>query len=39
MTSAQLVFAIALGVVSLLVVAFGAYVLSSAAWADRWGRK
>jgi succinate dehydrogenase / fumarate reductase cytochrome b subunit len=39
MSTAQIVFAIALGVVSLIVVAFGVYVLSSAAWGDRWVRR
>ncbi len=39
MTTAQLVFAIALGIISLLVVAFAVYVVSSTAWGDRWMRK
>jgi len=32
----QIIFAIALGTVSLAVVAFAAYVISSVAWGDRW---
>jgi membrane protein implicated in regulation of membrane protease activity len=38
MSTAQIVFAIALGAVSLAVVVFAVYVLSSAAWGDRWVR-
>ncbi|MDP8975587.1 MAG: succinate dehydrogenase, cytochrome b556 subunit [Actinomycetota bacterium] len=38
MNTAQVVFAIALGLVSLVIVAFAGYVLSSAAWGDRWAR-
>lgn len=36
MTTAQLVFSIALGAISLLVVFFAAYVISSTVWGDRW---
>ena len=36
MTTAQVVFAVALGLVSLVVVGFALYVVSSAAWGDRW---
>ncbi len=39
MSGAQVVFAIALGAVSLVVVAFAAYVISSVAWGDRWVRR
>ena len=39
MTTAQLVFAVALGIVSLIVLLFAAYVISSAAWGDRWVEK
>ena len=38
MTTAQVLFSIALGIVSLLVVAFAAYVVSSTVWGDRWTR-
>jgi hypothetical protein len=37
-STAQIVFAAALGAVSLIVVLFAVYVLSSAAWGDRWVR-
>ncbi len=36
MTTAQIVFAIALGIVALMVVVFSAYVISSTVWGDRW---
>ena len=36
MTTAQIVFSVALGIVSLLVVLFAVYVISSTAWGDRW---
>ncbi len=39
MSTAQILFAIALGAVSLMVVVFAVYVLSSAAWGDRWVRR
>ncbi len=39
MTTAQIVFATALGIVALMVVLFAAYVISSTAWGDRWFRK
>ena len=39
MTTAQIVFAVALGTAALAVVLFAAYVLSSTAWGDRWFRK
>lgn len=38
-TTAQLVFSVALGVVTLLVIAFGVYVVSSTMWGDRWFRR
>jgi hypothetical protein len=38
-TTAQLVFSIALGVVTLLVTAFAVYVASSTMWGDRWFRR
>lgn len=36
MTTAQLVFSIALGAIALLVTFFALYVVSSTAWGDRW---
>ena len=39
MSTAQIVFAVALGAVSLAVVVFAVYVFSSAAWGDRWVRR
>ena len=39
MTTAQLVFSVALGVVTLLVTAFALYVVSSTMWGDRWFRR
>lgn len=38
MTLAQMLFAVALGGVTLLVTAFALYVLSSTVWAGRWFR-
>ena len=35
---AQVVFAVALAVVALVIVAVGGYVVSSARWGDRWYR-
>ncbi|MGH9164960.1 MAG: hypothetical protein ACRDZW_05535 [Acidimicrobiales bacterium] len=39
MTTAQVLFAVALGAVTLLVGAFAVYVLSSTMWANRWMRR
>lgn len=39
MTTAQVVFAAALGSITVGVLAFGLYVLSSTFWGDRWVRK
>ncbi|HET7487559.1 MAG TPA: hypothetical protein VFJ85_06475 [Acidimicrobiales bacterium] len=39
MTTAQTVFAIALGAVTLLITFFALYVLSSTVWAGRWIRR
>ncbi len=40
MTTAQTVFAIALGAVSLGITFFALYVVSSTMWGDRWyGRR
>ncbi|MGI9119422.1 MAG: hypothetical protein ACR2G7_04760 [Acidimicrobiales bacterium] len=36
MTTAQMVFSIALGLVTVLVTAFAVYVVSSTMWGDRW---
>ncbi len=38
-TTAQVLFAVALGVVTLVVTLFAAYVISSTMWADRWVRR
>ena len=38
MTTAQVVFSIALGTISLGILAFGIYVASSTLWGDRWVR-
>ena len=39
MTTAQVVFAAALGGITLLITLFALYVLSSTVWGDRWVRK
>ena len=39
MTTAQLVFAIALGVITVLVTLFAAYVVSTTMWGNRWFRR
>ncbi len=40
MTTAQTLFAVALGFVALLITLFSLYVLSSTMWGDRWyGRR
>ncbi len=39
MTTAQIVFAVALGVVTVLVLLFAAYVVSSTMWSGRWTRR
>ncbi|MGH9151257.1 MAG: hypothetical protein ACRD03_02385 [Acidimicrobiales bacterium] len=41
MTTAQTLFSIALGAITLLITAFALYVVSSTMWSDRWlrGRK
>ena len=36
MTTAQVLFAIALGSITLLITAFAVYVAGSALWGDRW---
>ena len=40
MSGAQIIFAIALGIVTLVVTGFALYVASSTMWGDRWyGRR
>jgi len=39
MSTAQVVFAIALGSVALLITFFAVYVVSSTLWGDRWIRR
>ncbi len=40
MTGAQIAFAIALGLVTLVITGFALYVASSTMWGDRWyGRR
>ncbi len=39
MSTAQVVFAIALGTITLLVLFFAVYVVSSTVWGDRWVRR
>jgi hypothetical protein len=39
-TTAQVIFSIALGAIALLITFFALYVASSTMWADRWiGRR
>jgi hypothetical protein len=38
LTTAQTVFSIALGAMTLLITGFAIYVISSTMWADRWYR-
>jgi len=38
MTTAQTLFAVALGAVTLLITAFAVYVVSSTMWSGRWVR-
>jgi hypothetical protein len=39
MTTAQIVFSIALGLVVALVTAFSLYVVSTTVWSNRWFRR
>lgn len=39
MTTAQVLFSIALGLITLLVTWFAIYVAGSTMWGDRWFRK
>jgi len=36
MTRAQVLFAVALGTITLVITAFALYVASSTMWGDRW---
>jgi hypothetical protein len=38
-TTAQTIFAIALGAISVLITFFALYVASSTMWGDRWYRR
>jgi len=38
-TTAQVVFSIALGLIALLITLFAVYVVSSTMWGDRWFRR
>jgi hypothetical protein len=39
MTTAQVLFSIALGAITLLITAYAVYVAGSTMWGDRWFRK
>ena len=39
LTTAQTLFSVALGVMTLLITWFGLYVVWSTTWSDRWVRK
>ena len=39
LSTAQTLFAIALGVVAVAITSFALYVLSTVVWADRWVRR
>jgi hypothetical protein len=39
LSTAQTLFAIALGVVTVVISGFAVYVLSTVVWADRWVRR
>jgi len=39
LSTAQTLFAIALGVVTVVISGFAIYVLSTVMWADRWVRR
>jgi hypothetical protein len=38
-TTAQTIFAIALGAIAVLITGFALYVVSSTTWGDRWYRE
>jgi len=39
LTTAQTIFSIALGVMTVLITGFGLYVISTTMWGDRWYRR
>ena len=39
LSTAQALFAVALGVVTIVISGFAIYVISSVMWADRWVRR
>ncbi|HEY2428451.1 MAG TPA: hypothetical protein VGI06_05945 [Acidimicrobiales bacterium] len=39
LSTAQTLFAIALGTVAVIISAFAVYVVSTVVWADRWVRR
>jgi hypothetical protein len=39
LSTAQLLFSIALGAIALLITVFAIYVASSTMWSDRWVRR
>ncbi len=39
MSTAQIVFSVALGAITLIVLFFAIYVASSTVWGDRWVRR
>ena len=39
MTTAQIVFSVALGLITLLITFFAFYVVSTTIWGDRWIRR
>jgi hypothetical protein len=39
LSTAQTLFSIALGVITLMITGFAVYVVSSVLWADRWVRR
>jgi hypothetical protein len=39
LTGAQISFAVALGVIALVITCFALYVASSTVWSDRWYRR
>ena len=36
MTTAQVLFSVALGLIALIILAFAVYVVVSTTWGDRW---
>jgi hypothetical protein len=38
-STAQVVFSVALGAIAVIIALFGAYVTSSTLWGDRWVRR